>query len=188
MRLGAIDIGTNSVRLLVADVTGSGGDASLTTLDRRMRITRLGQGVDAARRLSPEAIERTVAVLREYGEAIKELGVEKVRATATSAARDAANRDAFFDAAPKALGVRPELLAGEEEARLSFLGATAGLTEPSPFLVVDIGGGSTEFVLGHVGAGGGVLRRHRLRAGHGAVPAVGSACAGGALGRGVGRA
>lgn len=148
MRLGAIDIGTNSVRLLVADATGSGVDASLTTLDRRMRITRLGQGVDAARRLSPEAIERTVAVLREYGETIKELGVEKARATATSAARDAANRDAFFDAAEQALGVRPELLAGEEEARLSFLGATAGLTEPSPFLVVDIGGGSTEFVLG----------------------------------------
>jgi exopolyphosphatase/guanosine-5'-triphosphate,3'-diphosphate pyrophosphatase len=147
-RLGAIDIGTNSVRLLVADVDGRGRDAKLDTIDRRMRITRLGQGVDATRALAPEAIERTMDALREYREAIDSLSVERVRATATSAARDATNRDEFFGPAAAVLGVEPELLSGDEEARLSFLGATAGLTEPSPFLVVDIGGGSTEFVVG----------------------------------------
>jgi exopolyphosphatase/guanosine-5'-triphosphate,3'-diphosphate pyrophosphatase len=148
LRAAAVDIGTNSVRLLVADVEGSGRDAVLTPLDRRMRITRLGQGVDANRALAPAAIDRTVTVLREYGEVIGALGVDSVRATATSAARDAANRDAFFGQAADALGVTPDLLAGEEEARLSFLGATAGLTAPAPYLVVDIGGGSTEFVVG----------------------------------------
>jgi exopolyphosphatase / guanosine-5'-triphosphate,3'-diphosphate pyrophosphatase len=147
-RVGGIDIGTNSVRLLVADVEGSGRDATLTTLDRRMTITRLGQGVDASGALAPEAIERTVSVLRDYRAAMDALGAEHLRATATSAARDAANRDDFFAAAEAALGAKPELLSGEEEARLSFLGATADLTEPSPFLVIDIGGGSTEFVLG----------------------------------------
>lgn len=147
-RLAAVDIGTNSVRLLVADVAGSGRDAHVTPLDRRMRITRLGQGVDAGRRLVPDAIERTLTVLREYRAALDDLGVEQIRATATSAARDAANRDEFFGLAETALGVRPELLTGDEEARLSFLGATVDLAEPAPYLVVDIGGGSTEFVLG----------------------------------------
>jgi exopolyphosphatase/guanosine-5'-triphosphate,3'-diphosphate pyrophosphatase len=147
-RLAAVDIGTNSVRLLVADVDGHGRDAKLRTLDRRMRITRLGQGVDRARVLAPEAVARTLDVLREYRTALEEHGVERVRATATSAARDAANRDEFFASARDALGVTPELLAGEEEAKLSFLGATADLDAPAPFLVVDIGGGSTEFVLG----------------------------------------
>lgn len=147
-RLAAIDIGTNSVRLLVADVTGSGPDADVVTVDRRMRITRLGQGVDAARALAPDAIERTLTVLREYRGVIDTLGAERVRATATSAARDATNRSDFFDPAEEVLGARPELLSGEEEARLSFLGATAGLQEPAPYLVVDIGGGSTEFVVG----------------------------------------
>lgn len=147
-RLAAVDIGTNSVRLLVADVEGTGRDATLVPVERRMRITRLGQGVDQARALAPEAIERSVAVLREYGEVIRELGATKVRATATSAARDSTNRDAFFVPATEALGVEPELLSGADEARLSFLGATAGLTAPSPYLVVDIGGGSTEFALG----------------------------------------
>ena len=147
-RLGAVDIGTNSVRLLVADVDGHGRDAKLRTLDRRMRITRLGQGVDRARFLAPEAVARTVDVLREYRAALDEHEVERVRATATSAARDAGNRDEFFAAARDALGVTPELLAGEDEAKLSFLGATAALDAPAPFLVVDIGGGSTEFVLG----------------------------------------
>jgi exopolyphosphatase/guanosine-5'-triphosphate,3'-diphosphate pyrophosphatase len=113
-----------------------------------MQITRLGQGVDATRSLHPDAIERTVGALREFGAVATSLGVERLRATATSAARDASNREEFFDAAADALGVRPELIPGEEEARLSFLGATAGLTEPSPYLVVDIGGGSTEFVVG----------------------------------------
>lgn len=147
-RLAAVDIGTNSTRLLVADVDGAGREARLTPVDRRMRITRLGQGVDAARRLHPEAIARTVDALREYRTALDELDVERVRATATSAARDAANRDEFFAPAADVLGVVPELLGGEEEARLSFLGATAGLDEPAPYLVVDIGGGSTEFVVG----------------------------------------
>jgi exopolyphosphatase/guanosine-5'-triphosphate,3'-diphosphate pyrophosphatase len=147
-RLGAIDIGTNSVRLLVADVDGAGETASLEPLDRRMHITRLGQGVDESRRLNSEAISRTIDVLREYRGALDELGVERTRATATSAARDAANRDDFFGPAADVLHFEPELLPGKEEARLSFLGATAGLEERAPFLTVDIGGGSTEFVVG----------------------------------------
>ena len=147
-RLGAIDIGTNSVRLLVADVDGAGETASLEPLDRRIDITRLGQGVDESRRLNPDAISRTLDVLREYRGALDELGVERTRATATSAARDATNRDDFFGPATDVLHFEPELLPGEEEARLSFLGATAGLDEPAPYLTVDIGGGSTEFVVG----------------------------------------
>ena len=145
MRLAAVDIGTNSVRLLVAEVDD---DGTVRTLDRRMRITRLGQGVDATRRLAPEAIERTLAVLREYGGVIGELGVEHVRATATSAARDATNRDDFFRPGRDALGTELELLTGEEEAALSFRGATRDVDAPGPYLVVDIGGGSTEFVVG----------------------------------------
>jgi exopolyphosphatase/guanosine-5'-triphosphate,3'-diphosphate pyrophosphatase len=149
-RLAAVDVGTNSVRLLVADVEGHDpADARIHIVDRRMRITRLGQSVNATRRLQPDAVERTVAVLREYRAAMDENGVTAVRATATSAARDATNRDDFFGPAADALGAELELLSGEEEARLSFLGATAELTdEPAPYLVVDIGGGSTEFVLG----------------------------------------
>jgi exopolyphosphatase/guanosine-5'-triphosphate,3'-diphosphate pyrophosphatase len=146
-RLGAVDIGTNSTRLMVADVDGR--DAPLRTVDRRMRITRLGQGVDATRRFAPEAIERTIAVLREYQGALEQHDVTRVRAVATSAARDATNRDDFFAPARDALGgVELELVSGDEEARLSFLGATTGLDEPSPYLVVDIGGGSTEFIVG----------------------------------------
>jgi len=148
IRVAALDLGTNSTRLLVADVDGSGRSATVTTLDRRMRITRLGQGVDAERRLHPDAIERTVAAVREYRGAIDQLGALRVRAAATSAARDAANRDELFAAVHGALGVEPELLSGAEEAELSFLGATAGLREPAPYLVVDVGGGSTEIVVG----------------------------------------
>jgi exopolyphosphatase / guanosine-5'-triphosphate,3'-diphosphate pyrophosphatase len=141
-RRAAIDCGTNSTRLLVVDSDGS-------TLERLMRITRLGQGVDATGRLAPEAVERTVAVLTEYRAVLDRLDVGQVRMTATSAARDAANRDDFFAAAEAAVGVRPELLGGEEEARLSFIGATAELDPAGgPFLVVDIGGGSTEFAVG----------------------------------------
>jgi exopolyphosphatase/guanosine-5'-triphosphate,3'-diphosphate pyrophosphatase len=147
-RLASIDIGTNSVRLLVADTEGVGSDAVLDTLDRRMRITRLGQGVDVARRLQPDAIGRTIDVLGEYRVALDELGVKRARATATSAARDAANRDDFFGPAAEVLGFEVELLDGQEEARLSFLGAIAELDEPAPYLVFDIGGGSTEFVVG----------------------------------------
>lgn len=139
--VGAIDCGTNSTRLLVGD--------GVRSVDRRMVITRLGQGVDATGRLAPDAIERTVAVLRDFRAALDEHGVERVRITATSAARDAANRDEFFDAAEAAVGARPELLSGDEEALLAFRGATAEL-DPGmgPFLVVDIGGGSTEVVVG----------------------------------------
>jgi exopolyphosphatase/guanosine-5'-triphosphate,3'-diphosphate pyrophosphatase len=148
-RLGAVDIGTNSVRLLVADVEGdSPTDAKLATVDRRMRITRLGQGVDRTRALAADAITRTVSVLHEYRDALDEYSVARVRATATSAARDSSNREEFFTAVHDVLGVSPELLSGEEEASLSFLGATADLDAPAPYLVVDIGGGSTEFVLG----------------------------------------
>ena len=140
--LAGIDCGTNSTRLLVADADG-------TTVERLMRITRLGQGVDATGRLAPEAIERTVAVLREYRAVMDGHGVERVRMTATSAARDASNRDDFFTAAEEVVGVAPELLGGEEEARLSFLGATSELDpDDGPFLVADIGGGSTEFAIG----------------------------------------
>lgn len=147
-RLGAIDIGTNSVRLLVADVDGAGADAALKPLDRRVHITRLGQGVDDTHHLRPDAIARNLEVLREYRSALDELGVTRVRATATSAARDAVNRDDFFRPAAEVLGFEPEVIPGDEEARLSFLGATAELSEPAPYLVVDIGGGSTEFIVG----------------------------------------
>lgn len=141
-KVAAVDIGTNSVRLLVLDEEGR-------QLERRMQITRLGQGVDTAGMLHPDAIERTVRVLAEYGTVVRSLGAVRVRAAATSACRDASNKDAFFDAAERTLGARPELLPGEEEARLSFRGATVDLdTKLGPFLVVDIGGGSTEFILG----------------------------------------
>jgi exopolyphosphatase / guanosine-5'-triphosphate,3'-diphosphate pyrophosphatase len=147
-RVAAVDIGTNSTRLLVAELDSGGSQGHLKTLDRRTRITRLGQGVDKARVLRPDAIDRTLAVLREYRSAIDALGVERVRATATSASRDAGNRDDFFEPAHDILGARPELLSGEEEARLEFLGATAELAAPAPYLVVDVGGGSTEFIAG----------------------------------------
>ena len=152
-RVAAIDIGTNSVRLLVAELPDSSSrNGKLVTIARLMQITRLGYGVDATKRLDGAAIERTISVLREYRQVIdREVGEGStaIRMTATSAARDASNRDAFFDLAEATVGVRPELLSGEEEGRLSFMGATADL-DPSlgPFLVVDIGGGSTEFSFG----------------------------------------
>ena len=147
-RVASVDIGTNSTRLLVADVDGTGRHAKLLPVERRTQITRLGQGVDRERMLHPDAIARTVDVLRGYRRAIDELGVERVRATATSASRDAQNRDDFFAPAEQVLGVRPELLSGADEARLEYLGATAALAEPAPYLVVDVGGGSTEFIAG----------------------------------------
>jgi exopolyphosphatase/guanosine-5'-triphosphate,3'-diphosphate pyrophosphatase len=146
MRVAAVDVGTNSTRLLVADVGVAGGP--LTTIDRRTRITRLGQGVQEARRLDLEAIARTLAVLEEYAQAIAEHGVARVRMTATSASRDASNRDEFFDPAERLLGVRPELISGDEEAALEYSGATHELTEPEPYLLIDVGGGSTEFIGG----------------------------------------
>jgi len=142
--VAAIDCGTNSTRLLVARADGQ----SVLALQRLMRITRLGQGVDRHRALAPEAIQRTVSVLEEYREVMDRFNVGRVRMTATSAARDAANRDEFFAAAEHAIGVRPELLDGREEGRLSFEGATRELDpNDGPFLVVDIGGGSTEFAV-----------------------------------------
>jgi exopolyphosphatase/guanosine-5'-triphosphate,3'-diphosphate pyrophosphatase len=140
--VAAIDCGTNSTRLLVAGPDGS-------TLDRQMRITRLGQGVDRDRRLDPAAIARTVSVLREYRAVMDRYGVDRVRVAATSAGRDASNREEFFAAVEVAVGVRPELLSGEEEGRLSFCGATAELDPAgAPWLVADIGGGSTELIVG----------------------------------------
>ena len=147
-RLAAVDMGTNSTRLLVADSDGAGAGGSLTTVERHMHITRLGQGVNAARRLHPDAIERTLGVLRKYRDVMDVTGVEGVRATATSAARDAANRDDLFGPAAEILGAPVELLSGDDEGRLTFLGATTGLDAPAPHLVVDIGGGSTEFTVG----------------------------------------
>jgi exopolyphosphatase/guanosine-5'-triphosphate,3'-diphosphate pyrophosphatase len=143
-RVAAVDIGTNSTRLLIADRDGAG----LVPVERRTTITRLGQGVNETRALHPDAIERTLAALREYRKVIDDLGAERVRATATSASRDAANRDEFFDPAEQTLGVRPELIPGEQEARLEYEGAISGLAEPGPYLVVDVGGGSTEFIAG----------------------------------------
>lgn len=151
-RLAAVDIGTNSARLLVADLDDAAGP--LTTIDRRTRITRLGQGVNEARRLDPEAIARTLAVLEEYAQAITEHGVSRVRMTATSASRDASNRDEFFDPAERIVGVRPELISGDEEAALEYAGATHELTEPEPYLLIDVGGGSTEFIAGGRGPEG----------------------------------
>lgn len=143
-RVAAIDCGTNSTRLLVAEPDGDGG---FRTLDRRMVITRLGQGVGASGQLHPDGVERTLAVLRDYRRAMDDLGVDpsRTRVAATSAARDAGNRAAFFAAAADVVGAEPELLAGDEEGRLAFRGATAGI-DPAlgPFAVVDIGGGSTE--------------------------------------------
>jgi exopolyphosphatase / guanosine-5'-triphosphate,3'-diphosphate pyrophosphatase len=137
----AIDCGTNSTRLLISDGT--------TTSERLMRITRLGKGVDRTGRLDPEAIERTLEVLREYREVMDRYDVAGVRVAATSASRDAANRDDFFGPAAEILGVELELLSGQEEAAMSFLGATADLEDRDVLtLVVDIGGGSTEFAVG----------------------------------------
>ncbi|MET7847348.1 Ppx/GppA phosphatase family protein [Streptomyces avermitilis] len=149
-RVAAIDCGTNSIRLLVADAHPETGE--LTELDRRMTIVRLGQGVDRTGRLAPEALERTFAACREYAAIIKEHGAEKIRFVATSASRDAENRDEFVRGVIDILGVEPEVITGDQEAEFSFTGATKELTGrddlAKPFLVVDIGGGSTEFVVG----------------------------------------
>jgi exopolyphosphatase/guanosine-5'-triphosphate,3'-diphosphate pyrophosphatase len=143
--IASVDLGTNSTRVLVGRSTGAG----LEVLDRRNTITRLGQDVGASGRLAPEAVARTLDCLRGYREILDRHRVERVRVAATSASRDAANRDEFFDAVEALIGTRPELLSGDEEGRLSFTGATAELDPAGgPFLVVDIGGGSTEFIVG----------------------------------------
>jgi len=145
MRVAAIDCGTNSIRLLIADVVGE----TLTDVSRRMEIVRLGEGVDRTGRLAPEAIDRTRRALLGYAAEIAELGISQVRMVATSASRDASNAADFRAMVRGVLGVDPEVITGDEEARLSFTGAVRGLTADPPYLVVDIGGGSTEFVTGH---------------------------------------
>ncbi|MFF3866931.1 exopolyphosphatase [Micromonospora sp. NPDC001898] len=150
--MASIDCGTNSIRLLVADLPdpSAGPDAPLVDLSRRMEIVRLGQGVDRTGRLAPEAIERTRVALASYATEIGKLGAERVRMCATSASRDASNAGDFRSMVEQTLGVAPEVVTGDEEARLSFTGAVRGLPADArpPYLVVDIGGGSTEFVVG----------------------------------------
>ena len=162
VRAAAIDCGTNSLRLLIADVDPVRG--TLTDLSRRMEIVRLGQGVDATGRLAADALDRTFRMLAEYARAIESASATAVRMVATSATRDAVNAEEFVRGVTAILGVAPEVLSGDQEARLGFLGATAefgsgpdarpapGRLAP-PYLVTDIGGGSTEFVVGGNGAG-----------------------------------
>jgi len=148
-RVAAVDCGTNSLRLLVADVDPD--RAQVTDVARRMEIVRLGQGVDSTGRLAPEALARTTGVLRDYAAVIAAFGAHAIRMVATSATRDAANAEEFTRRVREVLGIAPEVLTGVEEARLSFTGATAELAAEANgglFLVADIGGGSTEFVLG----------------------------------------
>jgi exopolyphosphatase/guanosine-5'-triphosphate,3'-diphosphate pyrophosphatase len=152
-RVAAVDCGTNSLRLLVADVDLD--RAELTDLTRRMEIVRLGEGVDETGQLAPAALARTIGVLRGYADVIAGFAVQSVRMVATSATRDAGNAAEFVRRVSEVLGVAPEVLTGVGEAMLSFTGATAELAADhgGPFLVADIGGGSTEFVLGPGGPG-----------------------------------
>jgi exopolyphosphatase/guanosine-5'-triphosphate,3'-diphosphate pyrophosphatase len=145
MRVGVVDCGTNSIRLLIADIE-SGNFREVT---RQMQVVRLGQGVDETNQFHPDAISRTFAAVDLYAAEITRRGVEKIRFCATSATRDALNRNVFVDGVKERLGIEPEVISGDEEARLSFAGATREFSRvDGPFLVVDIGGGSTEFVLG----------------------------------------
>jgi exopolyphosphatase/guanosine-5'-triphosphate,3'-diphosphate pyrophosphatase len=158
-RVAGIDCGTNSIRLLIADAD----DGRLLDIVREMRIVRLGQGVDRTGRLAPDALERTRVALADYAASIAEHGAERVRMTATSATRDAANRADFVAMVRAELGVDPEVISGAEEAELSFRGAVAGLPGVTPpLLVADIGGGSTELVLGGAGE---PLRSHSMDVG-----------------------
>ena len=147
-RVAAIDCGTNSIRLLIADVDTATG--TLTDVVRRMLVVRLGQDVDRTGQFAPEALERTLAATEEYAAQCEEYGVEAIRFAATSATRDARNRQEFIDGVRERLGVEPEVISGPEEAALSFKGALSALDQsrPGPYLVVDLGGGSTELVLG----------------------------------------
>lgn len=145
MRVAAVDVGTNSVRLLVADA----GDP-LTEVTRDMRITRLGAGVDATGHLDDAALSRTLDCIADYAARWADLGAARVRVTATSAVRDAVDRDRFFDGVLLRTGVRPEVLTGEQEAQTAFAGATRSVSTDPPVLVLDIGGGSTELILGDV--------------------------------------
>ncbi|MET0565822.1 MAG: Ppx/GppA phosphatase family protein [Acidimicrobiia bacterium] len=138
VRVGVVDIGTNSMRLLMTD--GS------VDIDRKVEVTGLGRGVDRTGNLSPDAIEESLAALARFRADMDRAEVDKRAAIATSASRDAANREDFFDLVETALGVRPSLITGEEEARLAFAGATRQIDATEPIVVSDIGGGSTEFV------------------------------------------
>jgi len=144
VRVAAIDVGTNSTRLLVAEELADG----FRPLDRRMVITRLGQGVDRTRALGDEALERTLRTIAEYAAMCGEYGVERLRVTGTSAVRDARNRDDFFNGVEKLTGRAPEMLSGDTEARTTFKGALSDLSSAGPVLVADIGGGSTELIWG----------------------------------------
>ena len=149
-RVAAIDCGTNSIRLLIAERDGSSG---LRDLERRLEIVRLGQGVDATGEFHPDALRRTFAAVEEYAELIKkaDVPVESVHFVATSAARDAKNRDRFFAGIKERLGVEPDVISGKSEAQLSFIGALSRVTpDGEPVLVMDIGGGSTELITGSV--------------------------------------
>lgn len=151
-RVAAIDCGTNSIRLLIADVdTTDPAAPKLTDIVREMRVVRLGQGVDATGEFAPEALERTLAATADYAELIRRHDATSVRFVATSATRDARNRQVFIDGVRDLLGVEPEVISGDEEAALSFAGASSVLPfrGTDPVLVVDLGGGSTEFVLGN---------------------------------------
>lgn len=154
--LAAIDCGTHSIRLLIARAQrGENGEVTLTDLVRRMEVVGLGQGVDRTRRLAPEALERTLAMVDEYAGQLREFDVESLRFVATSASRDAENSADFVAGVRERLGVEPEVISGQEEASLSFRGATFAHHEAAdPVLVVDIGGGSTEFAFGRRGDGG----------------------------------
>ncbi len=156
MRVAGIDCGTNSIRLLVADAV----DGQLVDVTREMRIVRLGEGVDRTGSLAPQALERTRAALRDYAATITANGAERVRMVATSATRDAANRDVFVSMVRAVLGRDPEVISGREEAALSFAGAVASLRDlRGPVLVADIGGGSTELVVGSPDGAGGLRAR-----------------------------
>ncbi len=144
MRVAAIDVGTNSTRLLVAQEQPGG----FRSIDRRMTITRLGEGVNERRALAPEALKRTFSTIADYAAVCGEYEVERLRVTGTSAVRDARNRDDFFDGVERLTGQKPDLLSGEEEARATFRGVVSDLGDDDPILVVDIGGGSTELVAG----------------------------------------
>jgi exopolyphosphatase / guanosine-5'-triphosphate,3'-diphosphate pyrophosphatase len=156
VRVAAIDCGTNSIRLLVADTV----DGRLVDVTREMRIVRLGEGVDRTGSLAPQALERTRAALADYAATIRANGVERVRMVATSATRDAANRDVFVSMVREVLGRDPEVISGREEAALSFAGAVASLRGlRGPVMVADIGGGSTELVVGSPDGAGGLRSR-----------------------------
>lgn len=155
LRTAAVDIGTNSVRLLIADVTRGEGEVIIHTLHRVMTITRLGQGVDERGVLSREAVDRTADTLRGYRDLMRREGTRVWEVAATSAVRDAANAGEFTALVREIMDTEPRVISGREEARLSFLGATYDLGElrprDRPILVVDIGGGSTEIIVGKDG-------------------------------------